>query len=822
SSDLYYGSVSNSFWDTQTTGQATAFGVDNSSPYYLSSNPVGMNTADFFAQANFDTATVANGNVNAMWDFTNTWWMIEGNTRPMLRSEYSTTIASPHQLQMIGMDATTLAASYTLAENLNMAEITSAGGMWNTATGFVPLGNSTTPFSGLFDGANRTISNLNINRTGVDYVGLFGANSGTISNLGLVNGSVSGNLYVGVLAGMNSGTISNSFSTGTASGTGDVGGLMGWNSGGAISDSYSTGNVASGTGNGGGLLGRSNGGTVTNSYSAGMVSGSGIVGGLIGANLTAVVANSYWNTATSGQPTSSGGTGLTTVQMQSMASFTGWNIANTGGAGMTWRIYEGQSAPLLASYLTPLTVSVSGSRTYNATTDVSSLVTYSISPNSNLMGMAVANTSSPNVGTYNVTPSGLYSNQAGYDISYASGSVTINQANLTLLSLTANNASKSYGTTLNFAGTEFTPVGLVGGDLISSVTLTSSGAVNTANVGSYAITPSNAVFSVGSAGNYDITYVNGILTVTPKALSISGSAVVNRAYNGTTTANITAGSLIGLVGSDTLGVSGAGTFADKNAGTAKQVTTTYTLSNGSGLASNYSLAGEVLTGDITPVALSIDSISGSTVVSRSYNGTTDATVTPGTLVGMVGNETLGVSASGTFADKNVGTAKQVATTYALSNGSGLAGNYTLNGEVLTGDITPATLTVLAVSGNKVLGTSDPLLRYIVTGYYDPVSTILSGSLERDAGEVIGNYAILQGSLFVMSSNYTMDFVPGSFSILAPTVVQEITQNTVDAGSGTTPTTDEEEEKKKAEQLAQEESLAQQETNKLAEQLPICR
>ncbi|MBU1213606.1 MAG: hypothetical protein KKA63_00055 [Gammaproteobacteria bacterium] len=591
---------------------------------------------------------------------------------------------------------------------------------------------------------------------------------GTVSSVVTGTGSVGSISGVGGLVGYNfGGNISNSYvANGTVVSGGTafaVGGLVGDNNGTSliwltsqgvwvpsarISSSYVDIGVVSGVSSVGGLVGI-NSGSISGSYAiTGTIAGTG-VGGLVGFD-NGSVSNSFWDTEASGIGVyASGGAGAPTNVNGLLTSETHSFIiteaalgvaglmANTGGTtGMTWRIYEGQTAPLLMSYLTPLTVSVAGSRTYNALTDVSSLVTYSQTLNANLLGTAVADTASPNVGTYSVTPSGHYSNQMGYDITFASGSVTINPAGLTLLDVTASDASKVYGSTLNFAGTEFAPVGLMGGDVISSVTLTSAGATATANAGSYAIVPSNAMFSVGSASNYDITYINGILTVTPKAVSISGSSAVDRAYNGTTSATISAGSLIGLVGS----------------------------------------------------------------------------------------ETLSVNATGTFADKNVGTAITVQATYSLANGTGLASNYTLTttSEVLAADITPAVLTVLAVSENKILGTPDPLLRYIVTGYYDPVSTILEGEPVRDAGEVIGNYAILQGSLFVMSSNYTMDFVPGSFSILAPTVVQEITQNTVDAGSGTTPTTDEEEEKKKAEQLAQEESLAQQETNKLAEQLPICR
>jgi hypothetical protein len=112
-----------------------------------------------------------------------------------------------------------------------------------------------------------------------------------------------------------------------------------------------------------------------------------------------------------------------------------------------------------------------------------------------------------NTGNYVITPGGLTS--SNYTISYVDGTLTISPAALGLSSVTAHNASKTYGTTLTFAGTEFTPVGLLGGDTISSVTLTSAGAVDTANAGNYAITPSNAVFSVGNSSNYKSATLTG-------------------------------------------------------------------------------------------------------------------------------------------------------------------------------------------------------------------------------------------------------------------------------------------------------------------------
>jgi hypothetical protein len=80
-----------------------------------------------------------------------------------------------------------------------------------------------------------------------------------------------------------------------------------------------------------------------------------------------------------------------------------------------------------------------------------------------------------------------------------------------------------YGAALSLGTSAFTTSGLVNGDAISSVTLTSSGAAASAGVGSYAIVPSAAVFGSGSASNYVITYANGTLTVSARPLSITAN-----------------------------------------------------------------------------------------------------------------------------------------------------------------------------------------------------------------------------------------------------------------------------------------------------------
>jgi autotransporter-associated beta strand protein len=127
-----------------------------------------------------------------------------------------------------------------------------------------------------------------------------------------------------------------------------------------------------------------------------------------------------------------------------------------------------------------------------------------------------------------LTPSGSVldgNNGQNYTVTFTSNNTgVIYQAPL---SVTANSASKIYGATVTFAGTEFTVSGMTYGlDHVSSVTLASAGAVSTAAVGGYPITPSNATGT--GVNNYNIDYQNGTLTVgqaTPVLANLSATAI---------------------------------------------------------------------------------------------------------------------------------------------------------------------------------------------------------------------------------------------------------------------------------------------------------
>jgi len=108
-----------------------------------------------------------------------------------------------------------------------------------TSTGFMPIGNINTKFTGSYDGAGYSITNLSISRdapafTAFDGTGLFGRTSGaTIENIRVHATTVSGEDLVGVLAGdIENTTISQAtIEATTVSGNQYVGGLAGAASG---------------------------------------------------------------------------------------------------------------------------------------------------------------------------------------------------------------------------------------------------------------------------------------------------------------------------------------------------------------------------------------------------------------------------------------------------------------------------------------------------------------------------------------------------------------------------------------------------------------
>jgi len=166
--------------------------------------------------------------------------------------------------------------------------------------GWQPIGTEGNPFKGTFDGNDRTISHLFIDRPNEDEVGLFGrVQEGVIENVGLVSVNVTGKKYVGALVGYSwKGTIdsdirppgSMTYSRGCVTGEENVGGLVGNNYDGTVNQCESTAEVFHASSapdedrwRTGGLVGL-NSGTVLHCEYNGVVNGDRQVGGLVGLN----------------------------------------------------------------------------------------------------------------------------------------------------------------------------------------------------------------------------------------------------------------------------------------------------------------------------------------------------------------------------------------------------------------------------------------------------------------------------------------------------------------------------------------------------------
>ena len=487
-----------------------------------------------------------------------------------------------------------LGGNFALGSNI----FASTGG-WNNGAGFTPIGSTAAPFTGNFDGLGHTVASLSINQPGTANMGLFGVTSGLniIQNIGLTGGntiggagtgglignsgsslvnnsyntgsvtgaagtgglvgsSTAGNITnsfaTGVIVGaagsgglegsVTSGSITNSYATGNVSGAAGTGGLIGSSTSGNVTNSYATGNVNGAAGTGG-LVGSITSGSITDSYAVGSVSGGAGVGGIVGAT-SGAVTSSVWNVTSGPGSSVGGGLGLTTTQMQQQANFAGWDFNNT------WFLYPGLTFPLLKSFMTSVTVTATSPTVqYDGNAFLGSLgVTYSTPATSNVLGALAfigPGVNAIEVGSYPITPSGLYSNQTGYIFSYVGGNLTITQAPLLITGATTLSIYNARAQTNTFSTS-----GLKGNDTVTGVSGQASGTNYSPT--DYTDTLSTAIGT--GLSNYAIAYTNGSLNIGRAALIVTG---VNNTAQYTSQLQTNSGaSYAGKQGNDTFTISG--------------------------------------------------------------------------------------------------------------------------------------------------------------------------------------------------------------------------------------------------------------------------
>ncbi|WP_144417563.1 beta strand repeat-containing protein, partial [Janthinobacterium sp. KBS0711] len=631
-----------------------------------------------------------------------------GSGASFLRVTGGDGVTSPYLLVDIyglqGIASLGLGNSYRLAGNIDASGTVN----WNDGQGFVPIAGSGSGFSGVFDGAGFTLSNLKIDRSlaSGSAAGLFGTvQGGTLRNLTLNGGSVTGTANVGALAGnVVSGTIDNVNSSMAVSGQRNVGGLVGSN-GGAITLSSSSGAVTGVNADNGGAVGGLAGwnapaASITTSYATGVVTGAReMIGGLVGNNQGAL-SQSYATGNVTGARSIGGLVGLN-----------GGSIDDTYASGAVGR--SGSADPILArenmgGLVGESTGSVShvfssGAVTgdgYAAVGAVAGRVSAG-SPFSygffnyetSLVQMDAGGSSGRSTaqmqqqGSFNdYNFNSVWRIYEGYTTPMLKAFLKPLQVNLS-----GNATGKVYdGQLAAFLGS-IGYVGLLDGDTGVNGSL---GYGNARNVGSYAAT---GLWST----KYDIT-LGGTTTfaITPRALTVSigGNGKVYDGALGYDGASFVLGN---LVTGDNISVSGSAAFLDKNVGGNKAV-------HASGLAlvgnelGNYSLAATTADGTAAITARLLNyGVSGAQ--SRVYDGSLQAALN-GYFEGIVTGDQVGMAGlQGSFRDKNAGTGKVVDYQVATGHLTGAdAGNYVLNGNAgsTTADITARTLNVSFNGVNK--------------------------------------------------------------------------------------------------------------------------
>ena len=338
------------------------------------------------------------------------------------------------------------------------------------------------------------------------------------------------------------------------------------------------------------------------------------------------------------------------------------------------------------------------------------------------------------VGTYAIT---ARATSADYTITCVNGTLTITAAPLTI---TAVNKTKVYGAA-NPALTA-TYVGLINGDSAAKVPVTLGTVPANSGVGAYDIIVSGA-----SNANYTITCVNGTLTITPAALTVTAGNK-SKAY-GAANPTLTA-TYIGLVNGDvpsSVTVTLSTVAASCGVGS-------YAITVGSAANPNYAVHYVNGTLTVTKASLTVTA-NGQIKVYGDPNPTLMASY-----AGLVNGDTAAnvpVMLGTVAATSGVGA-------YTITANGATNPNYTVHYVIGTLTITPAALTITADDKSKVHGKPNPALTATYAGLVNgDTAARVPATLKTTAttASLPGTYPI---TVFASNKNYTITLVNGNLTI----------------------------------------------------------
>ena len=327
--------------------------------------------------------------------------------------------------------------------------------------------------------------------------------------------------------------------------------------------------------------------------------------------------------------------------------------------------------------------------------------------------------------------------------------LTVDPAGLTI---TANEASKTYGDLVTFGGTEFTTSALVPGDSVTRVTLASDGAAADAPVSGspYAIVASAAVGT--GLDNYTINYVNGSLTIDKKAASVTPNAA-SKTY-GDADPTLT-GTLTGFLAADNI------TAAYSRVAGETVLGGPYTISavlSPDTVLGNYDITYNTANFTIDKKAASVTP----NAASKTY-GDADPTLT-GTLTGFLAADNVTAAYSRVAGETVAGSPYNISAT--LSPADVLA-NYDITYNTADFTIDKAALTVTADNKAKLLNAPNPDFTFKYAGFVHgeteaALTTKPTCGSTAVTNSPVGIYPITCSG--GVAANYLFTYEPGTLTV----------------------------------------------------------
>ncbi len=351
------------------------------------------------------------------------------------------------------------------------------------------------------------------------------------------------------------------------------------------------------------------------------------------------------------------------------------------------------------------------------------------------------------VGTYVITASGGVDDN--YTFSYTDGTLTVNQATLTV---TADDQSKTYGDanpslTLTYSGFQ-------NGDDETSLTTapTATTSANaTSSVGTYAITAAGGV-----ADNYVFNYTDGTLTVNQAVLTVTADDQAKTYGGANPTLTITYSGFVN--GEDETVLTTAAT-ASTSADATSSVGT-YSITASGGVADNYTFSYTDGTLTVNQAALTVTADD----QAKTY-GDANPTLTI-TYSGFVNGEDETVLTTAATASTTADATSSVGT-YSITASGGVDDNYTFSYTDGTLTVNQATLTVTADDQSKVYGDANPTLTITYSGFVNGedetvLTTAPTASTTANATSSVGTYAITASG--GVDDNYTFSYTDGTLTV----------------------------------------------------------